>query len=195
MGAPWPCGVFMTKRDYQLRPTQVTYIGGSDTTFAGSRNGLSALLMWSYLARTGDDFNRQKARRLQELADYAEKRLRSLDDRMVRTHNEPLYVGRTRNSLTIRFRKLSDELSAKYSLSSDRVVRRIRDHDEARPINVSHLYCMDHVTRDLIDRLVKDIGRLGPGGFDPNLVPDDPARGPRAEIGGAVPNESGGFSP
>lgn len=41
-GAPWPCGIYMTKVKYQISPpSQPEYIGAPDTTFAGSRNGFS----------------------------------------------------------------------------------------------------------------------------------------------------------
>ena len=50
-GAPWPLGIFMTKTGLQLLPpTTPEYIGSPDTTFAGSRNGLSALLWWTYIS-------------------------------------------------------------------------------------------------------------------------------------------------
>lgn len=51
-GAPWPCGIFMTKVKYQLfPPDDPEYLGSPDSTFAGSRNGFSAIIMWDYLAR------------------------------------------------------------------------------------------------------------------------------------------------
>eukprot|EP00250_Pteridium_aquilinum_P034422 c7556_g1_i1 orf=1-237(-) len=73
IGAPYPCGVFMTRTKYQmLPPTFPEYIGTPDTTFAGSRNGLSPMFLWDYIARTSYEDQIYKAIRLEQLATYAE---------------------------------------------------------------------------------------------------------------------------
>ena len=41
MGTPWPCGIYISKNKFQLRPAekaQITYIDSPDLTLAGSRN-------------------------------------------------------------------------------------------------------------------------------------------------------------
>ena len=45
-GAPWPCGLFMTKIKYQLTPPDdPEYLGSPDSTFAGSRNGFTPVIL------------------------------------------------------------------------------------------------------------------------------------------------------
>lgn len=49
-GVPWPSGVFMQRRQTQILADNIGYIAGNDSTFAGSRNGHTPLLLWSYWA-------------------------------------------------------------------------------------------------------------------------------------------------
>lgn len=152
IGAPWPCGVFMTKRKYQLLPPEpVIYTGSPDTTFAGSRNGFSALLLWDYLARYSYDRNIQKLVEAEELAQYAVERLHDLERKL----KDDLWIERSPLALTVRFKKAHESVIFKYSLSGDRirVNGKLRDY--------SHIFLMEHVTRELIDSLVKDLGRKG----------------------------------
>lgn len=46
-GSPWPTGVFLMRKSHQIVAKSVGYIEGSDTTFAGSRNGMSPMILWS----------------------------------------------------------------------------------------------------------------------------------------------------
>lgn len=61
-GAPWPCGVFMTRTKYQLEPpANPHYLGSPDSTFAGSRNGFSAMILWDYIAKNSKTDLTEKA--------------------------------------------------------------------------------------------------------------------------------------
>jgi histidine decarboxylase len=54
-GTPWPCGVYMSRHKYQLYPPSAPmYIGSMDSTLSGSRNGLSPIVMWYYIATRSD---------------------------------------------------------------------------------------------------------------------------------------------
>jgi histidine decarboxylase len=51
IGAPWPGGIYMTRRKYQLSPPDTAgYIGSPDTTLGGSRNAFTPVLFWKYFA-------------------------------------------------------------------------------------------------------------------------------------------------
>ena len=83
LGAPVPCGVFMTRRKYQLAPPDdPEYIGASDTTFAGSRSPLGAAILWCYFARTSYEEQIRKAILTEELAAYAFAKLTALGRRV-----------------------------------------------------------------------------------------------------------------
>ena len=147
IGAPWPCGVFMTKTKYLLLPpARPQYIGSADSTLAGSRNGFSAIVLWDFLARHSQEAQIERAIHLQQLADYALYRLRQLE-----TRRGDLWVARTPLSLTIRFRRAHPAIGLKYSLSNEVLFVR----GERR--EYSHIYMMQHVTRERIDALIRDL--------------------------------------
>lgn len=154
IGAPWPCGIFMTKTKYQMRPPDdPAYIGSPDTTFAGSRNGLSAAILWSHIARTSHEKQMRKALFTEEMAAYAVTRLRDLQQQL----GEDLWVERSPLALAVRFKKANPDIVYKYSLSGETMFV----NGELRSYN--HLFAMESATRDLIDALITDLSR--PGAF------------------------------
>ena len=80
IGTPWPCGVYMSKVKYQLQPPDnPNYIGSPDSTFAGSRNGFSALILWDYLAKHSYDDSMEMILRARELVEYTVEQLNNLE--------------------------------------------------------------------------------------------------------------------
>lgn len=149
LGAPAPTGIYMTRTKYQMNPPDIPeYIGTPDTTFAGSRNGLSAILMWDNIARNSYDDQIRKSLHLEEMGAYMESCLRNLQDEVLK---EDLYVARTPLALTVRFKRANDELCKKYSLSNE-------DLDDKR---YSHVFLMDHVTTELVDAFIEDLSKEG----------------------------------
>jgi histidine decarboxylase len=155
-GAPWPCGIFMTKCKYQLYPPDdPAYIGSPDTTFSGSRNGYSALIMWDFLAKFG--YGEQVARviKCEDMTEYAVGQLNKLQKDFY--PDLDLYIARTPLALTVRFRKPNDHIVFKYSLSCETLMV----GDEER--EYAHVYAMTLVTKDLIDEFIHDLQK--PGAF------------------------------
>jgi len=178
IGAPWPCGIYMTKTKLQmLPPTDPVYIGARDSTFAGSRNGLSAVVLWQYLATHSFDRQIDKEVRLAELVDYAHEQLKALQS----ARAEDLWVERSPLSLTIRFRRPSEDIVRKYSLANERLLVRGKERD------YSHIYIMRHVTADLIDALIRDLQR-------PDAFPAQAEIGPHVAQIRAVPGSGGEVS-
>lgn len=150
IGAPWPCGIYITKTKFQLRPPDdPEYLGSPDTTFAGSRNGFSAMIFWDYLAKNSYEAQIEKALYTEELAQYAYQQLVNLEQRL----GKDLWVEYTPLSLTIRLRQPNDEIVFKYSLSCEElyVSREKRKY--------CHIYMMAHVTPELIGELIADLGQ------------------------------------
>ncbi len=148
-GAPWPCGVFMTKVKYQLFPTDdPEYLGSPDSTFAGSRNGFSSIIMWDYLARNSYATQVQRALYCEELAGYAENKLRTLEDYHP---GLDLNIERTPLSLTVRFRRPNKWIIFKYSLSCESL------YVKGEKRHYAHLFAMPSASKELIDRLVEDL--------------------------------------
>ena len=150
IGAPWPCGVYMTKVKHQLAPPDdPEYIGAPDTTFAGSRNGFSAMILWDYLAKTSYEGQIEKALRTEELADYAYRQLKELEQHL----KQDLWVERSPLSLTIRFRKASPCIIFKYSLSGETL------YVDGEKRDYNHIFMMEHVTKERIESLICDLSK------------------------------------
>src|SRR6185312_12390079 len=149
IGAPWPCGIFMTKTKLQMKPPDdPEYVGSPDTTFAGSRNGFSALLLWNYAATNSYSMQIDRALATEAMAAYAYDRLLDLQRRL----GEDLWVARTNPcSLTVRFKAASPKIQHKYSLSGETL------YVDGVKRKYSHIFLMPHVTRAMIDELVADL--------------------------------------
>ncbi|MDH6579076.1 histidine decarboxylase [Kitasatospora sp. MAP5-34] len=151
-GAPWPCGIYMTKVKYQVAPpSQPEYTGAPDTTFAGSRNGFSPLVLWDHLSRYSHQDQVDRIRRSQQLAAYLEQQLRLLE----LEKDVDLWPARTPGAITVRFRKPSPELVAKWSLSSQDVLTVPGDESTRR--SYVHVFLMSSVDRAKLDALLADL--------------------------------------
>ncbi|WP_051970003.1 PLP-dependent aminotransferase family protein [Kitasatospora azatica] len=151
-GAPWPCGIYMTKVKYQVAPpSQPEYTGAPDTTFAGSRNGFSPLVLWDHLSRHSYQDQVDRIRRSQQLAAYLEQQLRLLE----LEKGIDLWPARTPGAITVRFRKPSPELVAKWSLSSQDVLTTPGDETTRR--SYVHVFLMSSVDRTKLDALLADL--------------------------------------
>jgi histidine decarboxylase len=186
IGSPCPCGIYMTKTKYQLRPPDnPEYLGSPDTTFAGSRSGLAPMFLWDYLAKNSYEQQIQKALYTERMADYAHKQLQSLEEQL----GKDLWIERTPLSLTIRFRKAHPDIIEKYSLSSETL------YVQGQKRAYNHIFIMAHVTPELIDRLIEDLGQ--PEAFS-SLEEAIPGVSERMVVSGAkdlvhVPHTGRGF--
>ncbi|EST29618.1 hypothetical protein [Streptomyces roseochromogenus] len=158
-GAPWPCGIYMTKVKYQLEPpAKPQYIGAPDTTFAGSRNGFSPLVLWDHLARHSYEDQINKIKEAQRLAELL---LRQLQD-LKKTHGLDLWPARSPGALTVRFRKPSEALVAKWSLSCEDVLMNPEEPKKKESWrSYAHVFVMSSVTEKKIKALIKDLAEEG----------------------------------
>ncbi len=148
IGAPWPCGIYMTKVKYQLLPPDdPMYIGSPDSTFAGSRNGFSSLILWDYFSKNSYDDLIKKVLYTEKQAQYALAKLQELE----RIVGKDLWVEYSPRSLTIRFKQANAAIVFKYSLSGE--VLYVNNEKRA----YSHIYLMESVTPSLIDSLFNDL--------------------------------------
>jgi histidine decarboxylase len=151
-GAPWATGLIMTKVKYQvIPPSNPEYIGAGDTTFAGSRNGTSAAIMWDFFAKNSHQDLINQAMQCDKLAEYTEKRLKELSLEL----GQDLFVARSPLSLTIRFKRPNEAIIFKYSLSCEKLC------ENAKVKSYAHLFVMNHVTKEHIDRLIADLSTEG----------------------------------
>lgn len=148
LGAPWPCGIYMSKVKYQLLPPDnPNYIGSPDSTFAGSRNGFSALTLWYYISQNSfEDFKQKIADNL-DVCEYTYNQLKLLEAEL----GKDLWVEYTPKTLTLRFKEVNERIVFKYSLSGEELYV----DEEQRSYN--HIYIMNHVTKELIDQFIEDL--------------------------------------
>lgn len=134
VGSPIPCGVIITKRGHRDRIAKgISYIGSLDTTITGSRNGHSPLFLWYALKQLGEDG--LKARYLQglEVAEYCRTRLAELG---VEAWSNP-------GSLTVVMPRTPEAVKQKWQLATEG--------------EVSHIICMPHITKAMIDEFIEDL--------------------------------------
>ena len=162
IGAPFPCGVFMTRNKYRIKPpsSTPTYIGSPDTTFAGSRSGLSSAVLWTYISTHPYETQVKKVLYCLDLANYAFMKLTKLDKDL---QDIDLWVTHSHKySLSLFLRKPIDSIVFKYTLSSETL--HVHDGETVEERSYSHIYIMEHVTYAKIDELIEDLRQ--PGAFE-----------------------------
>ena len=133
IGAPLPCGVVLTKREYVARIARsVEYVGVMDTTLSGSRNAWTPLVLWYALEQYGADGFRELVTEMLAVAEYAVERF----------NDRGIPAWRNRNSVTVVFPKPPQPIIRKWQL--------------APYGDIAHLITMPHVTRKLVDELLDE---------------------------------------
>ena len=147
IGVPWPCGIYISKNKFQLRPPEkahITYFDSPDLTLTGSRNAHSALVLWSYISTYSYDKQVKMAVEAEEIAGYAEKKLKELEAEI----QQDLWVMRAPASLAVCFRRPNESILRKYCLSG----HWLNIDGEWR--QYVHIYVVVGVTRSKIDELL-----------------------------------------
>jgi histidine decarboxylase len=134
IGSPIPCGIVLAKKRHVERIARsIAYIGNLDTTISGSRNGLTALILWSAIRRLGEAGFRSRVRHSLDLAEYACARLRDIG----------LDAWRNPHAITVIFPSPSARVRSKWQLAS--------------ADGFSHLLTLPNVSREQIDQFVSDL--------------------------------------
>ncbi len=134
IGSPMPSGVVIVKKDNRDRiARRIAYIGSSDATITGSRNGHSPLFLWYAIKKLGIEGFQKRTDHSLAVASYTEKRLNELG----------IKAWRNPNALTIVFPAPDPEIIKKWQLATE------KGH--------SHIICMPNVTFEQIDSFIADI--------------------------------------
>lgn len=109
LGAPIPCGVVLSHSD-PVRPFDgsAEYVGSLDTTLAGSRDGLSALVLWLVIQRVG----------AKGLADLAEESLQLAVDFTARMERTGIGVTRHDHGCILVFQRPDQALARRWQLAT-----------------------------------------------------------------------------
>ncbi|MXZ87257.1 MAG: histidine decarboxylase [Dehalococcoidia bacterium] len=131
IGAPLPCGVVLTKREYvNAVARSVEYLGTLDTTVPGSRSGFTPLILWYALEHYRLDGLRRLVGDMLDTAAYAVERF----------NENGIPAWRNRNSVTVVFPRPSEEVVRRWQLA---------------PLgDIAHVITMPHVTRETVDEIV-----------------------------------------
>jgi len=144
----------MTKTGLQLLPpTNPDYIGSPDTTFAGSRNGLSSLVWWSFISQYSYEAQVDRVVYSLELVKHAYDELQKVQGDI----GQDIWINYTPLSLALWFKKPNDDIIHKYSLSADSL---FVDGEQRGYV---HIYLMSNTTKETVDSLMQDL--RAPGAF------------------------------
>jgi histidine decarboxylase len=133
LGCPLPCGVVLARRKNVDRIARsIEYVGALDTTIAGSRSGITPLMLWfrlRFLGRAGiEEIVRQSLR----LADHAIARLKA----------QGIDAWRHENSITVVFPRPPDTLMKKWIIAPKK--------------GIGHIITLPHVTESVIGEFAED---------------------------------------
>ncbi len=162
LGAPTPCGIYMSKHKYLATTSNPSYVGAVDSTLAGSRNGLASLTLWSLLGKTGYEELQNRAIKSLSMALTLHARLASLAEMILARDGLDIWLHRSPFSLCILLRKTNKEITFKYSLcEAQEVVNKGEDRYNRKYI---HLYCLWDRQQSALNNLIEDLSQ--PGAFD-----------------------------
>ncbi|WP_422090610.1 histidine decarboxylase [Tenacibaculum ovolyticum] len=134
IGSPIPTGVLMAKRSNRDRIAKgISYIGSSDTTITGSRNGHSPLFLWYALKQLGIKGLQKRYQNSLEVAEYCENELKNIG----------IKAWRNPNAITVVLPKMPKSIKDKWQLATEG--------------DIAHVICMPNVTKDQIDNFVNDV--------------------------------------
>jgi histidine decarboxylase len=134
IGSPIPTGVLMAKRSNRDRIAKgISYIGSSDTTITGSRNGHSPLFLWYALKQLGIKGLQKRYQDSLEVAEYCEKELKNIG----------IKAWRNPNAITVVLPKMPKSIKDKWQLATEG--------------DIAHVICMPNVTKKQIDNFVNDV--------------------------------------
>lgn len=158
LGLPMPVGLVLTRRNYQAKlPQTADYTGSIDTTIAGSRPGIAAVLLWEQLGRRGLRGQQQLLQRLQgrlrEFHGSLEAVFRVQDPTGHLLQVRPLEPG----SPMAVFSAPNQQICQQFSLSCSEVML------DGRLQRMSHVVMLEHIRPHILERLLDAMRQ--PGAF------------------------------
>ena len=150
IGIPWPCGVYLVRCLEQI----LTFRDPFFKTLGVSRNGHSAVLLWSFISSNSYEAQVATILKCLHVVKYTVEQLRELQLKL----NKDLWITNNSPSLSVVFRQPNAIIVEKYTLSCKTV------YIDSHPRHVSQIFIMPHVTTDKIDIFIKDL--CVPGAFE-----------------------------
>ena len=134
VGSPVPCGVVLALKSNVGRVSkEVEYVGSLDSTISGSRNGFTPILLWYAIKKHGFSGFKKMVRGCLRTAEYAVKKF----------EENGVHAWKNDHAITVVFPRPNKKVHKKWKLA-------IQD-------DIAHIICMPHVTKGIIDEVIKDI--------------------------------------
>jgi histidine decarboxylase len=136
-----PTGIFITTKKTlsQINPFNVAYLNQAVPTITCSRSAISPLKYWWKIQKTGLKGFTEQANGILENAQYLEDQLKKIG----------WPVWRNDYSNTVFFKRPSKAVMDKYTLAPE--------FDARLGGELAHIVVMQHVSREVIDQVVKDM--------------------------------------
>jgi histidine decarboxylase len=149
-GAPWPCGIVMTRRSFHMTPpNQPDASNSGDTLFGGSRNAFGPLALWNFLAQYSQQEQTHMIAEFLKLAQETQDEIQALE--------ADWDVHRSPWSLTIWFKKPPQEILDEFWLPTVKL-----REDQAVAEYVHLPITAQHLTRERITDLVERMTHAAP---------------------------------
>jgi histidine decarboxylase len=134
VGAPIPCGVVLTRKEFVKKvEINIEYIGSKDTTILGARNGHTPLFLWYSLRTKGYQGLRQEVETCIQNARYLFERLEFM--------HHPCLLNSY--STTVYFQKPPEKIVKKWQLATQ--------------ADWAHLIVMQNITKSKLDEFLYDM--------------------------------------
>lgn len=134
IGMPFPSGVVIAKKQNVERiRTAIEYIGASDTTLSGSRNGITSLMFWVAIKSLGYEGFEKRVEECLGLTKYAVERCNA----------NGWFAQANEFYNTVVIKRPSTEIVTKWQLAVQG--------------DMAHLIIMPNVTKDKIDAFINDL--------------------------------------
>ena len=143
----WSCGIFMSKTGMLMNAT--VFSEPFQLTASGSRNGLSTLVLWTFISTHSYDKQVKMIAGCLQLAEYVVERLKVLEKEI----STELWIHCSTLSLAVVFRKPNDKLIYKYSLFCKTV------YINNEECYYCHIYVMPSVTQYTNDQLIDELNK------------------------------------
>jgi len=134
LGAPIPCGLVLSHRDpIRSFAGSAEYVGSLDTTLSGSRNGLSALMLWLVIQQLG----------AQGLAELAAASLQMASELVGRMQSAGIAAARHPHSCIVVFPKPNQALTKRWHLATYG--------------DFAHIVTVPGVTQEMIETFITEL--------------------------------------
>lgn len=158
LGLPFPVGVVLLRAQYQASlPHYAHYTGSPDTTIAGSRSGLAAVLLWQQLARASVARQQRQLRQLQQRLQWFEQQLQTVLQQHQDASRPLRILPRADDSLVLVFSAPNPLICHQFSLPVCQLTV------DAVPHRCCHLVLLAHCNKRLLQRLLATLRQ--PGAF------------------------------